>query len=227
MPKTNETPTIFQCRAGHQLATQGGYCTECATCAICKKPLTSVEYTMRLRESERNSEDPIFEHPYCYSEIEMLAAVTETIEIPKSLYEKMNMARLMITVSEDLNTRTNEFDADIRARNYYRTIGFHEMSYAEQAMNLRRMESICATLSLMMSKSRRHIEKDLSDRDQALYEKARSERSTNSIRAPHTAKIKENQTISKHDKQINNLMKMFSCDKATAESMLKPKETVK
>jgi hypothetical protein len=202
------SPTTPLCRAGHPLATPGGYCPTCATCQLCKRPLTATEYHWTL-EHTPESQDPAFRHPGCFSEVERLTLATEEVSIPRALFDKLNACRLLLEPLEDRNVKTNEQDADICMHRW-----IHESaktkSYEEHSkylvLVLIRMESACATLSLATNKQRRVIEQELSEKDKQAHLEARTAAKAHRDLAPTTHKKVDKRKLTKEEKAVAALV---------------------
>jgi hypothetical protein len=196
------------CRSGHPLATPGGYCPTCATCSLCKRPLTATEYHWTL-EHTPESQEPTFRHPGCFSEIERLTLATEEVSIPRALFDKLNACRLLLEPLEDRNVKTNEQDADLKVQRW-----IHESAqtktYEKHSeylyLVLRRMESACATLSLAVSKQRRVIEQELSEKDKQAHLEARTAAKAHRDLAPTTHKKVEKRKLTKEEKAVADLV---------------------
>ncbi len=177
------------CQAPVQVA--GKYCQECTKCEICHKPLNwkEVEYCERQFAQDENATKPIFEHPSCFKAIEKTALAYADVTIPKALFDKLNACRLLIEPNMDLAKKTNEQDGDIQAQRFIHELA-KERSYEEHReylyMQLSKMESVCATFSLAISKYRRDIEDSLKTKDKKRQAQADNERQAHSDKAPKT-----------------------------------------
>jgi hypothetical protein len=198
------------CRAGHSLQTPGGYCPTCATCSLCKRQLTVTEYHWTL-EHCKEGQEPNFRHPGCFSEVERLLLASEEVSIPRALFDKLNACRLLLEPLEDRNVKTNEQDADIRCQHWIHNSA-QTRSYEDHSqylyLVLRRAESICTTLSLAVSKQRRTIEQELSEKDKLAHLEARTTARAHRDLAPTTHKKVEKRKLTKEDKAIQALVNL-------------------
>lgn len=203
MSETTESPKCFY---NHSIGTAGGYCKECAKCTICQKPLTSVEYSFCLRSAAARSEEPVFEHPGCFKEIDRLSLASESVTLTKAVFDKLNAARLLLTVDLSFNVKSHEVEGDYQASRW-----IHEMNFEEQYLFLRKMESVCATVSLALSKHRKDVEAKLDARDQEKYADARKVREIQKVAAPKLAARIEKKVRTKEEKAAESYAKAIGC----------------
>ena len=204
----SETTTNPACPQGHPVQLLGGFCRTCATCRICGKSMSVIEYEFCLRQAAKASTEettvqPTFEHPACFSEIDRLTIAAETAPVPKHVLDKLNAARLLIEPQLDRNIRTNEQDADIRGQQWIHESAQgrnHEEHQKYLVFVLRRLESLCATFSLAVSKQRRTIEESLNREEIEAFEVARQARAVHAIKAPKTVAKKQ----TKEEKELAN-----------------------
>ena len=220
------------CRAGlHETPLTAGYCSECAICQYCHKQLTVTEYNWCYAIAAKHEVPVSFQHPGCFSELERLTVNSESITIPRILFEKLNAARLLLEPIPELSHKTNEFDSEIKTRQF-----IHEMKLEDQFLVLKRLESAASTVSMLLSKHRREIEQTLSERDKAKYEKARQgnrektkeekaaekaekERLAHANRAPGTTGRVEAKKLTKEEKAIAALISIGLSESEAKESI--------
>ena len=185
----------------HDIPLQGGYCSECAVCQFCHKKLSAPEYNWCLSVAAKYEQPIAFQHPGCFSEIERLSKSAESVTIPKAYFDKLNAARLLLEPISELNPKTNEIDAQLKARQF-----IHDMSLEDKFLFLKRMESISSECSLLLSKSRRDLENKFSERDKEKFVEARRQREAQKELAPKTREKVEKKKLSKDEKAIEYLM---------------------
>lgn len=233
------------CSFSHPLSVEGGFCQECALCYLCHKTLSPAEYFFCLREAERDSDpdagiisNPVFVHPSCFSEAERSTLASETVTIPRELFNKLNACRLLIEPlkiggmkDEDvLQSKTQEQDAGVKA-----TWFIHESAKSRSSEDhqeylysvLRRMESCAATLSLAVSKQRRSIELNLDKKVAKQNLEAREERQRHtSHKTPKTEARTERRQLSQEERAIERIQKLLSCTLEEAKIVLGKKQGV-
>lgn len=230
------------CRFSHVLAIRDGYCLTCATCYICHKQLNPQEYFFSLREADRGSDleagiinNPVFVHPSCFSEAEKAILASESLTIPKSLFNKLN-ARLLIMEpleiggmrdTDVLAAKTQEQDAYNKAQSFiYDSARIRNSEEHQEYIYtvLRRMESFCAALSLTVSKSRRATELNLDKKIADQNQKAREERrQSQEHKTPKTEARTERKVQTAEDKKLQKMMNLLGCTEAEARQVLGPK----
>lgn len=232
----------YLCCNSHVLAIQDGYCLSCAICYICNKHLDPRDYFFCLREAARDSDpeagifsNPSFVHPSCFSDSEKAILASETLNIPKSLFNKLN-ARLLIMEpleiggmkdTDVLAAKTQEQDAYIKAKSFIHDSARLRTSEEHQEYLytvLRRMESFCAALSLAVSKSRRSVELNLDKKIADQNQKAREERRQHeNHKTPKTEARAEKKVQTAEDKKLQKMMNLLGCSEEEARTVLGPK----
>lgn len=247
---SEESKIIPACAFGHELAIVRGYCKQCAVCEICHKALTVTEYFQAVRESDRKSVSdkegtylPSFCHPACFTENEKTILNSQEITIPKSLFDKLNLCRqIMMPIEIDgqvLSAKSQDVDADLRMTAFangeigpppfYISDSAKLRSFEEHQeylyLMLRKMESACAALSLVLSKGRRAIEVNLSKKDQEAFQEAlHTEREKHSKKAPKaTAKV-EKKAVTRFDKAVASFVKILGISEDEAKEMVRKKQ---
>lgn len=242
LPQATEAePLPPVCFAGHQLSIKDGFCRQCAICNLCSKPLDPSEYFYALRQADRESEkdfivNPVFVHTTCFTESELSILTSETVTIPRALFNKLNACRLIFEPlilggqgkDEILEIKTNENDAEIKTNDW-----IHESAKTKTADEhleylyfcLRRMESASAALSLAISKHRRSVELNLDKKYAEQAEQARKDRKKASENPTprtrekvETAQVKK--AVTREEKAIASFMKVLGCTEAEARAMV-------
>lgn len=175
-----------------------------------------------------------FRHPGCFKELELIELTQESVTISRAMFDKINACRLLQEpLRTDTNVKENEKDSDNRTHQWIATSAATEPYETHSQylyVVLRRMESACATLSLVLSKSRKSIESELSAKDQEAQAAARlearkrvkttkeleKERKEHADRAPHTHAVAEKRKLTKEEKGIEFLMTKFGMSEADA-----------
>lgn len=215
---------VVPCRAGH-LNYSDLFCPECAICTTCKRGITQTEYQWCLRQADEFESEPEFQHPGCFKELERIALSNEEIPIPRSLFNKLNACRLLIEPIEDWSVRTNEVDAEYRTQRWIHQMDLTTKEGSEACfIALRRMETISATLSLALSKSRRSISRGLEEKEMGKWQEVQEAR-----KAPKTPKTATKKLIglvasaTKEDKLreklVQNLIDLGMSEEAARESI--------
>lgn len=233
------------CSFQHSLAIENGYCKECALCYLCHKTLSPAEYFFCLREAERDSDpdagiisNPLFVHPSCFSEAERARLLSETVTIPRELFNKLNACRLLIEPmkiegmkdSDVLQSKTQEQDAGVNATWFIHESAKERSSEDHQEylyIVLRRMESCAAVLSLAVSKHRRSIELNLDKKVAKQNQDAREERQYHTKhKTPKTEARTERRQLSQEERAIERIQKLLGCTPDEAKIVLGKKQGV-
>lgn len=235
---------VYICHNNHQLACRDGFCKECAVCYLCQKPLTPAEYFYDLRQAERDSDpaagiiaNPTFTHSSCELETARHLIVSESVTIPRRMFDLLNSCRLLIEPleiggmgkDESLSIKTQEADA-ARQSTYFISRSAIERNAEEHQEYLytclRRMETCCAVLSLAVSKSRRSTELNLDKKIAAQNLDAReTRRKMESNPTPRTAAKTEKRQLSKQELALEKIQKLLGCSPQDALIVYSAKNT--
>jgi hypothetical protein len=198
----------------HQIPHPGGYCTDCARCAYCQRPLTVLEYQW-CQSVAAKYEIPIeFKHPSCAAQLRGLDLASESVSIPKAYFDYLNAARLLIEPIPELNPKTNSLDAELKTHQF-----IHEMKLDDIFLFVKRMESIASTGSLIIAKHRRELEAKFSEKDQQKFKEARAVRTAHEVKAPATRARVEKRILTKEEKAIAALTALGLSDAEARDSI--------
>lgn len=197
------------CHYGHELPIVSGYCFQCAICRICNQQISGIEYEWCLTQWTRAVKlDPtlvlVFEHPNCISAEEREALANKTVEVPQRIFDKLNAARLLFEVSEEVSKDTNTKQAEI-----FNSQWCAGMSYEQLCLHLIRLESAASNTMLLIGRSHKDIDIDLSKRDKELASQAQAERTQHRTKAPATKDKYEKKAETAEEKAFNKMVSTF------------------
>lgn len=176
------------CSSGHKIATENGYCPQCAICVICSKPLNAQQYKWA-------QEQPRIAHPVCLAS--ELPRDTASLTIDQSTFNILNACRLMLEPRRACSESTNVYDAECQLNSSH---WVHEMSLEEKFLFLSRLESLAASMSYILSKDRERIKIELNKREKEHFaQAAKQARDTNRPKA-------ERHVLTLREKAIKALM---------------------
>ena len=206
------------------------YCKSCNICEICSNPLSPAEYEWCIRQGERNSDGTkqsfldnlTFVHPSCFKESELLTMSTDSVTLPRRLFDKLNACRLLIEPKSDLSVKANEYEAECFLNT---TKWFHELSFDDKYKMGKRLESIAAACSMILKPHRREIDDSLAKQEQEKFKDAKKQREQSSKTfadrvAERTEKRVEREVLTAEEKKIRSYMKSMGLKRDEAIEMI-------
>lgn len=218
--KESEETGIFQCPVGHTIYAKSGFCMECSPCFICGKTLTPQEYFQYQRwhwkaDNKNRPWEP--SHSSCWTEQEKAIARTETVTIPKALYERMNLYLGLVEGSTTDSDITNRSQAQIAVARLYSQVW---SNFETAHVALQRMEEACIQLHLLIKDHRIEIQEKRDEKQKAKFEETTKYRQQHNMTIADKIAIKDKQrTEKKEGKRLSKQEGWLSKEGLTAEEI--------
>jgi hypothetical protein len=144
-------------------------CADHRYCSHCSCALSDSDVKVCVDNKTSIPECPACGLEFAYR-MKMLSDKSK-VEIPRIYFEYLNRMRLFIEPDEDASLETNEKEAERR------TIPLvQNMNHEQKLFLLRRLQAGCASVSLMISRDRKNIERVIKERDNERFADALAER---------------------------------------------------
>lgn len=172
------------------------------SCSVCGKQLTLVEYDWCKSQNEKYSTD-VWQHPRCFTAEELALIQSESVSVPRHIFDKANAARILFEPSPDEITHSIDHKT-IQTQTEYWLVG---QSFEYTRAFVRKMESVASAARLILGRLDR--EKNFSpEKEEAYWKRVEQERSIHAVKAPATAAKAEKKILSKEEKQVAAFIKI-------------------
>lgn len=189
-----------------------------ALCSVCQKELTVVEFDWCVDQNKKHSTN-VFQHPRCFSAEELALIQSESISIPRHLFDKANAARLLFEPSPDEITHSLDHKS-IQVQTEYWLVG---QSFEYTRAFVRKMESVASAARLILNRLDR--EKNFSpEKEEAYWKRVEQERSIHAVKAPATAAKAERKVLSAEEKKLKFFMQSLGMSREDALASIKEAE---
>lgn len=132
-------------------------------CPYCSQQLSTQDENQCRKEARQLCLETIdWRHISCFNQIEKASIQEPTITIPRSVFDKLNIYRLLIEHDSDLNEVTNKYIVDVHTRRL-----FKNLSHDQQINFIARAQIVAATMRTVSGASRRDIEESQKAREKA------------------------------------------------------------
>lgn len=182
-------------------------------CHLCNLPLTPIEEQACIKYGID------FSHARCVSKHDMEVLANQDVKVPQYLYDKLNLARLLIIPNLELSSKGNEYESEINTQKWLDGASFEMISLA-----MIKAQSVAAACQYLISKSRKDILIEVAERDKEHFANVREIRQKQSDKHdPIKSAVdrEEKEKLSKYEKDLRRTMKVLGCSKSEAVAYIK------